>query len=75
MVTASRMQNIVQIRKKIIYICDPFFCLFLQFFQKAPPEMGSRLDPAFGGLGVGAPGWYLFGGSFFRISRVAAFFH
>ena len=37
--------------------------------------MGSRLDPAFGGLGVGAPGRYLSGGSFFRISRVAAFFH
>ena len=37
--------------------------------------MGSRLDPAFGGLGVGAPGRYLSGGSFFRIYRVAAGFH
>ena len=29
--------------------------------------MSSRLDSAFGGLGVGAPGRYLFGGSFFRL--------
>ena len=36
--------------------------------------MDSRLDPAFGALGVGAPGWYLYGGMIFRVSRVAVFF-
>ena len=39
--------------------------MYMFLFPKVPPGMGSRLDPVFGGLGVGAPGRYLSGGSFF----------
>ena len=57
------------------FVVLDFHNIVRALFLKAPLDMGSRLDPAFGVLGVGAPGRYLSGGSLFLISRVAATFH
>ena len=43
------------------------------FSPKAALEMGSRLDPALGGLRVEASGWYMSGGSLLSDSSVGHF--